>query len=169
MSPKKTRIVDRVLHWLSAGAIIFLLFDMGTRIHSIDYRVKGAIQHKQDAIELHVAIAFVLFVTLVGRMVWYRFFLDQAYHLKYESNKHKCLVRTVHLGMYLTLFLFMISGLFMVTNYEHSLNIFGFISLSEANADKLIFNSANNWHLYFESSIYLLIFAHFIGAMYNRR
>ena len=65
MSPKKSFIIDRVLHWISALTIIFLLFDMGTGIHNIDYRIKGAVQHKQDAIELHVTAAIVLLATLI--------------------------------------------------------------------------------------------------------
>ena len=57
----------------------------------------------------------------------------------------------------------------MVTNYEHSLDIFGVIHLSQTDTDNLIFNSANNWHLNFESLIYFLIIVHFLGAVYNRR
>ncbi len=57
MSPRQTYIVDRILHWASSITILFLLLDMGTRIHNVDYRIKGAIQHKQDAIEAHMTIA----------------------------------------------------------------------------------------------------------------
>ena len=169
MSPKKSYKIDRVLHWISALAILFLLLDMGTRIHNVDYRIKGAVQHKQDAIEVHIAVAFILLVSLVCRLVWYKFFLHNEHKLRYESVKHKWLVRIVHTTMYTTLFLLMASGVLMVTNYEHPLNLFNIIQFSEADTNILTFNSANNWHLNFESIIYFLILVHFIGAMYNRK
>ena len=134
---------------------------MGTRIHNVDYRIKGAIQHKQDAIEIHIAVALILLVSLVCRLVWYKFYLHNEHKLKYESVKHKWLVRIVHTTMYTTLFLFMVSGVLMVTNYEHPLNLFNVIQFSETNTNILTFNSANNWHLTFESIIYFLILVHF--------
>jgi len=169
MSPKKSYQIDRVFHWISAVAIIFLLTDMGTRIHNVDYRIKGAIQHKQDAIEIHVTIALILLVSLVCRIVWHQFFLHKEHKLKYGSVKHKWLVRFVHITMYTGLFLLMVSGFFMVINYEHPLNFFGVVQFSQNNTNSLTFNSANNWHLNFKSMIYYLILIHFIGAMYNRR
>ena len=169
MSPKKSYQIDRVLHWISALAILFMLLDMGTRIHNVDYRIKGAIEHKQDAIEIHMAVALILFFSLICRLVWYQFYLHKKHKLKYQSIKHKWLVRLVHTSLYTTLLLFMMSGLLMVTNYEHPLSIFSVIQFSEVDTNKLTFNSANNWHLYFESIIYFLILVHFVGAMYNRR
>ncbi|MEC8328345.1 MAG: cytochrome b/b6 domain-containing protein [Pseudomonadota bacterium] len=169
MSSQKSYQIDRILHWISALAILFMLLDMGTRIHNVDYRIKGAIGHKQDAIEIHIAVAFILLLSLICRLVWYHFFLHEEHKLKYESVNHKWLVRIVHTTMYTTLFLFMVSGTLMVTNYEHPLNIFDVIQLSEADTNNLTFNMANSWHLYFESIIYFLILVHFIGALYNRR
>jgi len=169
VSSKKSYKIDRILHWISALAILFLLLDMGNRIHNVDYRIKGAIEHKQDAIEIHIAVALILFFSLICRLVWYQFFLHDEHKLKYESVKHKWLVRIVHTTMYTTLFLFMVSGLLMVINYEHPLNFFNIIQFSEADTNILTFNSANNWHLKFESTIYFLILVHFVGAMYNRR
>ncbi len=169
VSSEKSYKVDRALHWLSALAIMFLLFDMGTRIHNIDYRIKGAAEHKQDAIEIHVIAASILFFTLIARLIWYKWFLLSEYQLTYDSVKQKWLVRTVHTAMYGTLFLMMISGVFMITNYEHPLNLLGLIKLSEAETSTQTFYDANNWHLYFESALYFLILTHITGALYNRR
>lgn len=169
MSPHTSRVIDRILHWLSAGAIIFLLFDIGFKVHTVDYRIKGAVQHKQDAIELHLLVALLLFVLLLARIVWYRFFLDASYRLKYESPKHKVATRLIHFSFYGILFLLMITGVIMVLNYEHPLNILGVIPLSESNVVRADFFNAHNWHLYFESAVYLLILVHLAGVMYSRR
>lgn len=167
--PKTSYIVDRILHWLSSFSIIFLLFDMGSRIHNIDYRLKGAVQHKQDAIEIHMLIAVFLLIVLVARLVWYKFFLHKSYHLSYENNKHKWLVRLVHTAMYVILLLMMGSGILMITNYEHPLNILGFLQFSLENSNNASFANANKWHLLFESTIYALIFTHITGVIYKRR
>ncbi|WP_369414604.1 cytochrome b [Photobacterium atrarenae] len=169
MLPKQTYIIDRVLHWVSSLTILFLLLDMGTRTHLIDYRIKGAIAHKQDAIELHMIMGLFLFVVLLMRLIWTRFFLHPEYQVQYQSRKHKWLVLTIHNSMYMTLLLLMCSGLFMVSNYEHPLNILGVFQFSDSGVNQSIFLSANNWHLWFESLIYFLIFIHFSGAVYNRR
>jgi len=100
MQPKTSYITDRVLHWCSASAIIFLLLDMGTRIHNIDYRIKGATQHKQDAIELHIGIALLLLIVLLARIVWYQFYLHRDYKVKFENTQHNYLIRFVHYSLY---------------------------------------------------------------------
>jgi cytochrome b561 len=169
MSPQKSRVIDRILHWFSAGAIIFLLFDIGFKVHTVDYRIKGAVQHKQDAIELHLLVALLLFTVLLARIVWYRYLLDKSYWLKYESPKHKIATRLAHFSFYGILFLLMLSGVVMVLNYEHPLNILGLINLSESNVVRAVFYDAHNWHLYFESAVYFLIFVHLAGVMYSRR
>lgn len=169
MTAKASYIVDRVLHWLSALAILLLLTDMGTRIHYVDYQIKGIVQHKQDAIEVHMTYALVLFIVLLARLGWRKWFLDQAYQTTYHNNKHKWLVTTVHSAMYLILFSLMASGVLMVTNYDHAVNFYQLFTLSEVGTDHLIFTEANSWHLWFEALIYLLLVLHIAGAIYQRR
>lgn len=169
MSPKNTRVIDRVLHWISAGAILFLLTDLGFKVHSVDYRIKGAVTHKQDAIEVHFMVALVLFAILVARIIWYRYFLDKSYHLKYESVKQKIFTRLAHFSLYGILFLMMTSGVLMVINYEHSLPVFGLFDLTLPNRESSQFYFAHNWHLTFKKTIYALLFLHIVGVMYSRR
>ena len=169
MTAIQSYIVDRVLHWLSVAAILYLLLNMGSSIHNIDYTIKGAVQHKQDAIALHMSVGLLLFTVLVLRIIWYRFFLDKQYWLCYESNKHKWLVRLVHFSFYAALFLMMITGLVMVNHYEHPLSLFGLIEFSQQVDDRALFFSANKWHLQFESWIYWLIAIHIAGVIYSKR
>jgi len=53
LSEKRSYVIDRVLHWSSSALILFMLLMMGSQVHNTDYRIKGAIEHKQDAIEVH--------------------------------------------------------------------------------------------------------------------
>ena len=169
MTVKTSYIIDRVLHWISSLLILFLLIDMGTRIHNVDYRIKGAIQHKQDAIELHVIIALLLAITLIIRIIWYQFYLHQTHKVNFNSTFHKWLVRSIHSAMYLTILILMCSGFMMLTNYEHPLTFFDLLSFSIEGFDNTLFLDSNNWHLYFKSALYGLIFFHIIGAIYQRR
>lgn len=169
MSPKKSRIIDRILHWISAGFILFLLIDMAFKVHRVDYRIKGPEVHKQDAIELHLLMALLLLLILFARIVWYHFFLDGKYRLKYESTKHKLFVRLAHTSMYAILVLLMLSGILMVLNYEHSISILGVVNLAENNVERSLFLNAHSWHLYFQNAIYYLIFIHLAGVVYSRR
>ena len=57
----------------------------------------------------------------------------------------------------------------MVTNYEHSLYILNLASFSQGETNQVLFNQANELHLYLENAIYYLIALHFAGAMYSRR
>ena len=169
MTDKTRYIIDRALHWCSALLILFLLLDMGTKIHTTDYTVKGAVQHKQDAIEIHLVAGIILLLILAARLVWYRYALPAKHRLTYNSPGHKWLVRGVHSSMYLVLCLLMGSGWLMISNYEHSLNILGLVDFSLDNIDQQLFFSANQWHLWLESGIYALIAFHVAGAMYSRR
>ncbi|WP_448569184.1 cytochrome b [Thalassotalea ganghwensis] len=169
MNARTSYIVDRVLHWLSVAAILYLLLNMGSSIHNIDYTIKGAIQHKQDAIALHMSIGVVLFCTLVLRLIWYRFFLDKRYWLTYENVKHKWLVRSIHGAFYGVLLLMMISGLVMINHYEHPLSIFNLFEFSQRVENRSLFFTANDWHLTFESLVYWLIALHLAGVIYSKR
>ena len=169
MSPTKTRVVDRILHWISAIAIVILLTDMNTRIHYVDYRIKGQMEHKQDAIEVHIVVAIVLLISLIGRMIWSHLFLHQDYKVKYKSNRHKLLVRTVHSSLYLICFALMVSGVFMVANYEHPLDIFSLLTLSEDGVMRSLYLAANEWHLQLKSIILVFVFVHVAGAIHSRK
>lgn len=169
MTAKTSYIVDRVLHWVAALAILLLLTDMGTRIHYVDYEIKGIAQHKQDAVEIHMTYALVLFVSMFARLFWRKFYLHSDYQLQFHSTKHKLVVTVIHSGMYLVLGLLMVTGFFMVSNYEHALHFYQLFTFSDSNTDKLTFVSANDWHLWFESLMYFLLIFHIAGAIYNRR
>jgi len=169
MKPKLTYAVDRALHWTSALAILLMLWDMGTRIHFVDYEIKGIVQHKQDAIEFHMTVAVIMLVSLAARFIWSRWFLHDSYQLTYTSNKHKWLVLTVHYSLYLILALLVVTGILMITNYEHVLSFYQLISFSENNVNRPLFYDANDWHIQLQNIIYLFLCLHIAGAIYNKR
>ena len=149
--------------------ILFMLLIMGTQIHNTDYRFKGAIEHKQDAIEIHFIMGALVLLFLLIRLIWSRFLLPESRKPVFNSAMHKRFVHIVHLLMYLALFSLMATGLIMVTNYEHPLYILNFVAFSVCETNPSVFNQANELHLYLESAIYLLIATHFIGVMYSRK
>ena len=75
----------------------------------------------------------------------------------------------LHTAMYLTLLLLMGSGIFMITNDEHPLNVLGLLQFSLENTNNASFANANKWHLLFESPIYFRIFTYIAGIIYKRR
>jgi len=139
---------------------------MGSQIHNTDYRIKGAIEHKQDAIEVHFIMGFLVLLLLLSRIIWSKFFLPESRKTTFNSLLHNNIVKVVHFSMYLVLFSLIVSGVFMVTNYEHPLSILNIISFSLGETKLFIFNQANEIHLYLESAIYFLIAMHFAGALY---
>ncbi|KGJ93514.1 cytochrome b [Colwellia psychrerythraea] len=169
ISDKKSYVIDRVLHWSCSLLILFMLLVMGSQIHNTDYRIKGAIEHKQDAIEVHFIMGALVLLLIFSRIVWSKFFLAESRKTTFNSLMHKNIVNLVHFSMYLVLFSLMVSGFLMVTNYEHPLSILNIISFSLGETRLFIFNQANQIHLYLESAIYFLIALHFTGALYSRR
>ncbi len=146
-----------------------MLLIMGTQIHNIDYRIKGAIEHKQDAIEVHFIMAVLVFVLLLARATWSKKFLAKAYKPIFKSVYHQRFVYFIHALMYLVLLSLMISGLLMINNYEHSLHILNILSFSQNTTEQAMFNFANNIHLYLEDAIYALIAIHFFGVVYSKK
>lgn len=169
MSDKATYVIDRILHWMSSLLIVAMLSVMGTQVHNVDYRIKGPIAHKQEAIEVHIIMAIVLLILLLSRIVWSKWFLANSYKPQLRSLNHKWLVRSVHGLMYLMLFSLMISGLFMVNNYEHPLHVLSLLSFSQVNTEQSIFYAANNVHLFIKSALYLLIALHVAGVIYSKK
>ena len=169
MSDKKYFVIDRVLHWSSSLLILFMLLVMGSQIHNTDYRIKGVIEHKQDAIEIHFIMGFLLLLLLLSRMIWSTFFLPASGKTAFTHVLHKNVVRVVHFSMYFVLFSLILSGFLMVINYEHPLYIVNIVTFSQGQTKTLLFNQANEIHLYLQSALYFLLVIHFAGAMYNRR
>lgn len=169
ISEKISYVIDRVFHWSSSVLIMLMLLIMGTQIHNTDYTIKGPIEHKQDAIEIHFIMGFLVLLLLLSRIIWSKFFLAKSCKSTFYSVTHKNIVRVVHFSMYFVLFSLIVSGFLMVINYEHPLYILNLVSFSQGETQRLLFNQANEIHLYLESAIYVLIVMHFAGAMYSRR
>ena len=169
MSERQIWIVDRSLHWLSAGLILLMLLNMGSLIHLTDYTVKGDVLHKQDAIESHFIEGSLLLLVMLLRGVWCFGVLPDSLKTQYHSVKHKWVVRAVHSSMSLLVFGFIFSGLVMVTNYAHMIDIIGLIQFSPSEANDLLFTQARDVHLLVESILYWMILLHLAGAIYKYR
>jgi cytochrome b561 len=56
----KSYIIDRALHWISALLLLFMLMNLSTQLHNVDWDIKGQLEHRQDAVEAHPIIGMIL-------------------------------------------------------------------------------------------------------------
>ena len=169
MKAKTTYYVDRVLHWVAALSILLMLTDMGTRIHYVDYQIKGIVQHKQDAIQVHITFAIMMLLSVSARLIWSKYILHPDHQLQLPKGKHKGLVKLVHGGMYLILLALVVTGILMVTNYEHSLHFYNWLTFSDDLVNRSLFVLANEWHILIQNAFYFMIALHVAGAIYNKK
>lgn len=162
-------IIDRILHWCGSLMLIFMLMMMGSQVHTTNYTIKGAILHKQEAIEIHFLMGLALLTFLVARIIWSKFFLQKHHKPKFKSKLHKVVATATHLALYSAIFSMMLSGMTMVMNYEHPLPILGLLTLSQNDITAALYTNARTIHLWLESSILVLITGHIGAAMYSRK
>lgn len=169
MDSKTTYIIDRVLHWAAAFVILYMLLNMGTLVHNVDYQIKGEMLHKQDAVSTHLIQGVLLFIILIARLAWSRWFLADEHKTRVDNAKHQWLVTIIHSGFYLLLFAMLVTGFIMANNYEFPLPVLDNLVLSETGVDKQTFYRFHDIHLWIEDVLYFLIVLHVAGAFYHRR
>lgn len=161
-------IIDRVLHWFIALLMLSMVSTMGAEIHAIDYTIKGAVLHKQDAINMHFIMGITLLSLIIGRIFWSTFILEKNKKPQFQSSLHKVIFTITHLLMYGALFSMGVTGLIMINNFEHPLTLLG--SLFSASDTSLItFTDARTTHMLLLNAIYVFIIGHVGMAIYNKR
>lgn len=169
MKHSKAYITDRILHWVSSLTLLFLLLNMGAQIHYVDYQVKGQIEHRQDAIELHATVGIMLILLLVTRLLWGKLHANHIPRTSVEKNAHKVFILGTHVLLYLVPIGLLISGLLMVTNIDIPLSIFGVSIDKDMQGFIDIYQVAQTIHLNLITLIWWLIGIHVIGIMYAKR
>lgn len=53
----KSYIVETALHWVSALLLLFMLLNLSSQLHNVDWDIKGQLEHRQDAVELQAFLA----------------------------------------------------------------------------------------------------------------
>lgn len=169
-TPNETKyIVDRILHWSAALLMLGMVSTMGAEIHSTDYTIKGAVLHKQDAINIHLMMGLGLLTLIIGRIFWSAFVLEKHKKPQFKSPLHKGIVTITHLLMYGALFSMIATGVIMISNYEHPLTLLNSLSFAEAGGNLKTFTDARTAHMWMLNAFYVFIAGHVGAAIYSKR
>ena len=165
----KEYIVDRVLHWVSALLLLFMLLNMASVIHNVDYKIKGQVEHKQDAIELHATVGAFLIICLIARIIWVKLYETRIPRTHMKTNRHELFVKVTHFFMFVLPLLLVTSGVAMAINSNIPLSIFGFDISPNKEGYREFFHVAHNAHLNLITAIWWLIGIHFVGILISKR
>jgi len=165
----KAYVFERVLHWLSALFLLFMLMNLSTQLHNVDWDIKGQVEHRQDALEWHGTIGVVLLVLTLVRIIYP--FLSKASIPRVipTSSKHAAVIKVTHLALYLCIFSLVVSGLAMFNHYEIPLVLFGVEVAPNKPGFYDVFPKIHQIHMLLRDVIWWLIGIHFIGIMYAKR
>jgi cytochrome b561 len=165
----KEYIVDRVLHWISALLLLFMLLNMASVIHIVDYKIKGQVEHRQDAIELHTTVGAFLIICLITRIIWGKLYETKIPRTRMKTKRHEIFVKVTHFFMFFLPLLLVASGVVMALNSNISLNILGFDISANMDGYREFFHVARNAHLNLIATIWWLIGIHFVGILISKR
>ena len=162
-------IVDRVLHWLSALLIFFMLLNMRAQIHIVDYQVKGQVEHRQDAIQTHASVGILLLLVLLVRLVWVGMFKQDIPRHEIAKKSHQAFISLVQFLLYVTVCALAVTGFLMTKNADIPLTVYGFQISDVMESHNQFYGSVHDIHLNLISLFWSLIGIHFVGAIYARR
>jgi len=166
---KKAYIVDRALHWIAALLLLFMLMNLSTQLHNVDWDIKGQLEHRQDAVQVHATVGIVLLVFTLGRLIFPYLTRSEIPRIKPRSRGHSVFIKLTHGALYACIFLLCATGAGLITHYEIPLSVFG-INLEPDKAGFYeVFPDIHQVHMVLKQAIWWLIAIHFIGIMYARR
>ncbi|RXJ74151.1 cytochrome b [Veronia nyctiphanis] len=111
------------IHWLVATAV-FGLFALGWWMVDLSYYDPWY----KTGPDLHKSIGFLLFMTMVARLVM-RVFTRKPAPISSHAKWEKLLASKVHIALYLLVFLVMLSGYLISTADGRAISVFGIIDI----------------------------------------
>jgi len=153
--------VAKGLHWLIAIGIFVLIY-LGLEQSGME---RGP--EKQAVRDIHGAIALIVFALMTVRLVW-RFINEVPAHPDNSPAWQRVSATLVHWGIYIAVFVQLISGPITVATGGRPIPFFGLISISlpvEENHDNHEF-----WeeiHEFTWKIVAALLILHIIAALYN--
>lgn len=165
----KPYLVDRIMHWVSALVILFMLMNMYSQIHTVDYQVKGQLEHRQEAIELHGAVGIFLLILLLGRLIWFKMFREEIPRQSIVKKSHNMFIKITHFLLYLAVALLSVTGFLMATNADVPITAWGINLSSGVAQDVPFYGDVRDIHLSLITAFWWLIGIHFVGAIYARK
>ncbi|MCV2883208.1 cytochrome b/b6 domain-containing protein [Aestuariibacter sp. AA17] len=164
-----TYIVDRALHWSAALMLLFMLLNLSSLLHNIDWDIKGQITHRQEAVEIHALVGILLLVVTFVRIVMPFVSKEKIPRIKPTSTAHKVFIQATHIALYSCITLLVLTGIIMINNYEIPIHIFGFVVGDNKEAFYDFFPKVHAIHILLKDSIWWLIAIHFVGIMYAKK
>jgi len=165
----KSYIVDRALHWVSALLLLFMLMNLSTQLHHVNWDIKGQVLHRQDAVELHAVIGIILVLFMFARLIFPYLTKTKIERVQPEFKKHSIFIKVTHVGLYSCIFLLAATGLALINNYQIPLTVFGIELAPDQDAFYQVFPRIHEIHMFLKQLIWWLIAVHFIGIMYAKR
>lgn len=165
----KTYIVDRAFHWISALLLLFMLMNLSSQLHHMDWNIKGQLEHRQDAVEMHAIIGIILVLFTVARLVFPYLVKTPIKRIQPTSRYHALFIKTTHLALFGCIFLLVATGILLVNNYEIPLTILWFELAPNVDAFYSFFPTIHDIHMVLQQSMWWLIAVHFAGIMYAKR
>ncbi|MEO3680205.1 cytochrome b/b6 domain-containing protein [Rheinheimera fenheensis] len=165
----KSYIVDRALHWISALLLLFMLLNLSSQLHNVDWDIKGQLEHRQDAVELHAFLGIMLLVFTASRIIFPYLTKTRIERVSPTSKKHAIFIKVTHLSLYSCIFLLAATGLALINNYQIPLTVFGIELAPDKDAFYQVFPGIHDIHMVLKQLIWWLIAIHFFGIMYAKR
>lgn len=165
----KSYIVDRALHWISALLLLFMLLNLSSQLHHVDWDIKGQLEHRQDAVELHAVLGIALLLFTIARLIFPYLCKTSIERVTPTSKKHSIFIKVTHLSLYACIFLLAATGLALINNYQIPLTVFGIELAPDKDAFYQVFPGIHDIHMVLKQLIWWLIAIHFFGIMYAKR
>lgn len=165
----KSYIIDRALHWISALLLLLMLMNLSTQLHNVDWDIKGQLEHRQDAVEMHAIIGIVLVLFTVARLLFPYFAKGPIERVAPKSKRHALFIKFTHFALYACIFLLAGTGILLINNYEIPLTVLGFDLSPNRDAFYSFFPKVQEVHMVLKQTIWWLIVIHFVGIMYAKR
>lgn len=165
----KSYIIDRALHWIAALLLLFMLMNLSTQLHNVDWDIKGQLLHRQEAVEVHALAGFALLAVTLFRILFPFLTKTPLPRVEPKSPKHGFFIKTTHMAMYLCIVMLVVTGVLMVNNYEIPLTILGVELSPDKDAFYGVFPKIHQIHMLLKQAIWWLIGIHFVGIMYAKK
>lgn len=160
---------DRILHWVSAAFILYMLMVISTELHTVDWQIKGQISHRQDAVQSHAFIGILLIVLTMGRLLLSKFFGASLTRTIPKSSLHKQFIKITHALLYLTIITLFVTGFAMIMNYDIPLIIYGVDLAPDSDRYYSIAVEMRDIHLKAKTLLWWLIGIHLVGFLYSKK
>lgn len=166
---KKAYYTDRLLHWVSAFLLLFMLLNLSSQLHNVDWAIKGQLEHRQDAVEMHAFVGITLILFIFARLIFPLVVKSHVKRIEPKTRLHAGFIKVTHLALYVCIILLVTTGIVMVKNYEIPLTIIGIDISPDKNAFYSVFPKFYEIHMVLQEVIWWLIAIHFAGVMYAKR